>query len=373
MAMVMRKLPAVLAAVIVAAALALAAGVITTQAVYADDVQLDKILCDGDGEWGHRYAVDSKDAFKTLEELNITVLDKDGQVVPGDKYDLQIFLTYFDEVKDEDIFIPITDNKFGLMKEDMEGDEGGFTQYQVRAEAKDGSGYKGEAEPVEFFITHKYSLNYICPKIEFNDYVEASSWRMHLYYVVPVDKVQDVVVHGSDGSLLTKDADYKASYYVRGDASTDDWGEIWSEKNPVEGLPSKPGNYFVKVEGIDPYYGGEVVNLDVIDGSSSDPSEIKYVKAKATKKKPYVVKASKVKKAKQTVSIKKLVKSDVPLFRYEKAGGSKNLSILQGKGKVVVKKGTKKGTYSIKIKVWPSGTNEYLLGDRTVTCYIKVK
>ena len=42
-------------------------------------------------------------------------------------------------------------------------------------------------------------------------------------------------------------------------------------------------------------------------------------------------------------------------------------------GKVTVKKGLKKGTYKIKVKVSAAGDNNYKSGNKTVTLTIKVK
>ena len=86
----------------------------------------------------------------------------------------------------------------------------------------------------------------------------------------------------------------------------------------------------------------------------------KTVKAKKLKKAKRTVKAITVKKAKGTVT-------------YTKAGGSKKLTVNKKTGKITVKKGTKKGTYKVKVKVKAAGTSKYLAVSRTVTVKIKVK
>ena len=85
----------------------------------------------------------------------------------------------------------------------------------------------------------------------------------------------------------------------------------------------------------------------------------KTVKAKALKKKALKVKAITVKNAKGKVS-------------YKKVSGSKKLSLVKG-GKIKVKKGTKKGTYKIKVKVTAKGNSTYKAASKTVTVKIKVK
>ena len=84
------------------------------------------------------------------------------------------------------------------------------------------------------------------------------------------------------------------------------------------------------------------------------------VKYKKLKKKAQVVKAITVKKAKGKVTYKKL------------KGSSKKLSVTKT-GKIKVKKGTKKGTYKIKVKVTAKGNSSYAAKSKTVTIKVKVK
>lgn len=58
---------------------------------------------------------------------------------------------------------------------------------------------------------------------------------------------------------------------------------------------------------------------------------------------------------------------------YAKASGSSSrLSIHATTGKVTIKKGTKKGTYTIKVKVKAAGNANYKAGSKTVTCKVVV-
>ena len=86
------------------------------------------------------------------------------------------------------------------------------------------------------------------------------------------------------------------------------------------------------------------------------------------------VKASKLLKKKQTVSAL-TVKGAQGTITYEKVkkGSNKKLSVNKKNGKITVKKGTKKGTYKIKITVKASGNNAFLPFEKTVTVKIKVK
>jgi hypothetical protein len=57
---------------------------------------------------------------------------------------------------------------------------------------------------------------------------------------------------------------------------------------------------------------------------------------------------------------------------YAKSSGASALSINSTTGKVTIKKGTKKGTYTMKVKVTAAGNTKYKSGSKTVTVTIKV-
>ena len=58
---------------------------------------------------------------------------------------------------------------------------------------------------------------------------------------------------------------------------------------------------------------------------------------------------------------------------YTKISGSKKLTINQKTGVITVKKGTKKGTYKIKVKVTAKGNSSYKAKSKTVNIKIYVK
>jgi hypothetical protein len=58
---------------------------------------------------------------------------------------------------------------------------------------------------------------------------------------------------------------------------------------------------------------------------------------------------------------------------FKKASGAKQLTINAKTGKVTVKKGTKKGTYTIKVKVTSGKKGIYKAAAKTVTCKVVVK
>ena len=93
------------------------------------------------------------------------------------------------------------------------------------------------------------------------------------------------------------------------------------------------------------------------------------VKAKKT-----TVKYAKLKKKKQVVLRKKVlsVKNAKGKVTYAKVKAAKGISVNKKNGKITLKKGLNKGTYSVKVKVTAVGNSKYEKGSKTVTVIIKV-
>ena len=89
-------------------------------------------------------------------------------------------------------------------------------------------------------------------------------------------------------------------------------------------------------------------------------------------KKPSV-KASKLKKKKQTIKKAKAfnITGAQGTMAFKKVSGNKQLMISK-KGNITVKKGTKKGTYRIKVLVTAAGNENYKAGSKTITVKVKV-
>ena len=100
----------------------------------------------------------------------------------------------------------------------------------------------------------------------------------------------------------------------------------------------------------------------------------KAANALSAKGKTAVVKAAKLKKAKQVLSAKKavVVKGAKGKVTYKKISGSNRLVIAKA-GKVTVKKGTKQGVYSMKVKVRAAGSKNYKAAVKTVKVKVRVK
>ena len=94
------------------------------------------------------------------------------------------------------------------------------------------------------------------------------------------------------------------------------------------------------------------------------------------KGKTATVKRAKVKKKTQKLKNAKVIKTlkkGKGTITYKKVKGSKKIAISKKTGAVAVKKGLKKGTYSVKVKVRASGTKNYYAKTKTITFKVKVK
>ena len=92
-------------------------------------------------------------------------------------------------------------------------------------------------------------------------------------------------------------------------------------------------------------------------------------------KKTVTVKYKKLKKKAQTIKLDKYLKVTKAkgTVSYKKTSGNKKITVNKKTGKITVKKGLKKGTYKVKIKVTAKGTAKYKKGSKTITVKIKVK
>jgi|GEM_PF-4996198 len=114
----------------------------------------------------------------------------------------------------------------------------------------------------------------------------------------------------------------------------------------------------------------------------TDPRTITWKIDKAAnpltiKAKTATVKYSKVKKKARTLAVGKVIaftKKGQGKMTYTKASGNKKITINKTTGKVKVKKGLKKGTYKVKVKVQAAGNANYNASPvKTVTFKVKVK
>jgi hypothetical protein len=105
-----------------------------------------------------------------------------------------------------------------------------------------------------------------------------------------------------------------------------------------------------------------------------NPTKANPIKVAAVKKTP-TAKASTLKKKNQTYALKKFVKVSKSKGKvtYNKTSGNKKITVDTKTGKITLKKGLKKGTYKVKMKVQDHGTKKFKAKAKTVTFKIKVK
>ena len=119
-------------------------------------------------------------------------------------------------------------------------------------------------------------------------------------------------------------------------------------------------------------------------GDNYKKSAVKTVTVKVNKAantlkvkgKTAAVKYKKVKKKAQSLKVTKLIKvtrKGQGKLSYAKTSGNKKITINKKTGKVTVKKGLKKGTYKVKVKVTASGNAKYKKTAKAVTFKVKVK
>lgn len=104
-------------------------------------------------------------------------------------------------------------------------------------------------------------------------------------------------------------------------------------------------------------------------------SYVKKANPLTVKGKTVKVKYSKLRKKTQTIARTKAitVSKNQGTVTYAKVKGNKKITVDKKTGKIKVKKGLKKGTYKVKIKVTAAGNSWYKKATKTVTVKIKVK
>ena len=109
-------------------------------------------------------------------------------------------------------------------------------------------------------------------------------------------------------------------------------------------------------------------------GGQSKPStnvNTKKVNPLSVRTKSVTVKYKSVKKKKQTIASKKLysVSGAQGKVTFKKTGGTKKISVYSS-GKILIKKGTKKGKYTIKVNVTAAGNANYY--GKTIPVYLSI-
>lgn len=151
-----------------------------------------------------------------------------------------------------------------------------------------------------------------------------------------------------DGYAVRMDSNYGETYIYQNRSSTKDYtfsaGQV----------------YYIAISSF--YVSNYTFSIYKLKNANTMTAKGRTVKVKKSKlkKKAQRVKAINVKNAKGTVT-------------YRKISGSKKLSINKKTGRITIKKKTKKGKYTMKVRVTAAGTGAYYAKARTVKVTIKVK
>lgn len=123
-----------------------------------------------------------------------------------------------------------------------------------------------------------------------------------------------------------------------------------------------PGKATVVIEGFGDYIGKKLASFDIGKAAQELKVTTKTKKLKAAKLK---------KKARKAKCIVKVDGANAAVS-FARAGGSSRLAVNGKTGKVTVKKGTKKGTYKVKVTVTAAATSCYEAAAKTVTVKVRV-
>ena len=144
-------------------------------------------------------------------------------------------------------------------------------------------------------------------------------------------------------------------------------------------FPSPKLNIY-KVKHFDVSVAGTATAVVTGIGSYTDSVGVKFKinKAKNTlnsKAKTVKIKYSDVKDKKVTIKQQKAFSISKPQGKltYDKKSGNKNIGVNKKNGNIVVKKGLKKGTYKVKVKINAAGNKNYKTKTKTVTVKIKIE
>ena len=209
------------------------------------------------------------------------------------------------------------------------------SQYAILINRNIGGPYDGESYSVRVDEIRAPSIRTITPTVV----LSAKSYTYDGTIKTPGITVKD------GNTVLKKNTDYSVSYAA-------------GRKNA--------GTYKVTVALKGNYSGSNAVTFRINKAANN-----LSIKAKNT-----AVKYTKVKKKVQTLAVSKVInfkKKGQGAKTYSKASGNKMITINKKTGKVTIKKGLKKGTYKVKVKVRAAGNTNYKAVTKTVTFKIKVK
>ncbi|MDO4854035.1 MAG: hypothetical protein Q4A43_01215 [Coriobacteriia bacterium] len=277
----------------------------------------------------------------------------------------------------------------------------------------------GDGQPCIYYLPVKITIETADP-YDLSDYVvrqPANELRLYVgdsilsstSQVFESEDYSEAIRYCGEGDQLPSSAyAVDASWYKV--VEDEDTGEYSYTK--IDGVPSEAGDFGIRLSGASPYYGEIYLHFSVkakrhthtpvvskaavaptykTAGSTEEikcstcgivlqaQSAVAKLSAKAQSVKVSTaiksVKKAKVKKKAQTVSGAIKVSGGKGKVTYSKVSGSGKLNVNTSNGKVTVKKKTKKGTYSIKVRmnVAASADGQFKAFSKTVTVKVKVK
>ncbi|MBQ9015701.1 MAG: hypothetical protein IJ109_06210 [Firmicutes bacterium] len=316
-----------------------------------------------DGTDGILFFVDQADLpiQRDSTKCHISVVSGNGdrQVIPESEYDLKIRkvrgyneTTWADVL--EDSGFPLNVDPAGSMN--INGDRtDGTAQYVIQAVAKSGSRYKGKtgSDTGRLWLIDRRTIVFPAADAGFSSkYINVEQGR---YEAEIGKKLTPFVKSYAINKNLTLNKDYSVRYVNN------------KTSKVTKSFPAKAGTYTVVFSGIKPYY-GQIDYVQLLVGKKNTMTAKGKTITCKTRLKKNKTKKSKTFKASKAITVKK-AKGTVT---YSKVKGNKRIKVAES-GKITVKKGIKKGTYKVKVKVTAQGTGTYLAGSKTVTIKVRVK
>lgn len=305
----------------------------------------------------------------TTDNITLNVEVRCGDyVLPAENYDLHIEKESF--VDDEPVFTPVENGKISL------SEEGDLTVIAY-AVAKDGSGFTGQTER-EHYVDFCYKFNLFGCRVIFpeDNLREDIITPMTSLFSFSEGEAVGAPAITMNGVTLKAGTDYEITYaestldrnHVKMGKDEFDvyWINVKEGGQVYDSVPTQKGIYKCIIKSRGEYSGENTqTNIQICSANTMKVSAAaKTVKYSKVKKKAQTVAPIKVSKAKGYVTYS---------GEGSNAKSKKALKINAKNGKITVKKGTKKGTYKMKVTVSASGDETSNGKTVSKTVSIKVK
>ena len=181
---------------------------------------------------------------------------------------------------------------------------------------------------------------------------------------IPLPKVSNIKLAGTSYTYTGKAIKPKVTVANAGEELSTDVYDVAYSNN------TKVGTATVKVTLKGDYYKGtKILHFKIT--KAANPLKVKAKKATVKGTKKGKLKSNKTLKVSKVIKVTKKGKGKMS---YIKSSGNKKITINKKTGKVTVKKGLKKGTYKIKVKVKAAGNTNFKASKQyKLTIKIKVK